>query len=233
MFEHIDFKSTLIFGAVATYVLGFLFRGQIPTRLLVVMGSSLYIVYYSIAGPVPLWDAMFGSALIALASIQGVIRLWWSRMSIAVPEHARDIYPLMSTMEPGLFRQLINVAERSIVSEDTVLVRQGEPAQTLLFFIKGELRLERDQHPAHQLTTPGFIGEVAWMTKGKASATIIAKKGTEIVKWDTKALEKATQKSERLELALEALIAQDLAQKVASSRPIDTDFSALDAAAPV
>jgi hypothetical protein len=133
MFDLVDLKTVLILAAVATYILGFLFRGQIPTRLLVVLGSGLYIVYYAIAGPTPLWDAMIGSGLVAIASIQGVFRLWYSRMKIAVPKNARDIYPLMSTMEPGLFRQLIKVADRFTAQEDIKLLTQGDRPRHLFF----------------------------------------------------------------------------------------------------
>jgi hypothetical protein len=38
-------------------------------------------------------------------------------------------------------------------------------------------------------------------------------------------LKKVTQRSERLKLALDALIAQDLAKKVATSSPIDAKFT--------
>lgn len=75
MFDQLNPTSLLIVGAVATYVIGFLFRDQIYTRLLVGLGSGLYILYYMTVGDVPLWDAVIGSSLIALSSLQGVLFL--------------------------------------------------------------------------------------------------------------------------------------------------------------
>ena len=67
-------------GAVSTYVLGFLFCNQIYTWLLVVLGSGLCIAYYSVTGPTPLWDAIIGSSLIALAIAQPYNQgQFWSR----------------------------------------------------------------------------------------------------------------------------------------------------------
>ncbi|MEM1375665.1 MAG: cyclic nucleotide-binding domain-containing protein [Pseudomonadota bacterium] len=218
----LDLKALLIFGAVSTYVLGFLFRDQIYTRLLVVCGSLIYIFYYSIAGPTPLWDAIAGSALIALSSAQGVMRLWISRRAWSVPRGARHIYQRIGQIEPGLFRQLYRASEKLEAEGDIVLTRQGEPVEKLWYLVDGTMRIERCGQPSVEIRQSGFVGEIAWLTRGNATATVTAQGGAQVLSWPTKALRRATRKSVRLELALDSLIAQDLARKLSSSHPIET-----------
>ncbi|MEM6728418.1 MAG: cyclic nucleotide-binding domain-containing protein [Pseudomonadota bacterium] len=216
-----DVKSLLIAGAVGSYVLGFLFRDQIYTRLLVMVGSSMYIVYYGTVGPTPLWDAIVGSVLIGLSSAQGVIRLWLSRMVWVVPKEARDIYGRMGQIEPGLFRQLYRAADRAKARKDVVLTRQGEAVDRLWYLVGGTLQVEREGQEAAMISQSGFVGEIAWLTNGAATATVTAREGAEILSWPTKKLRGATRKSVRLELALDSLIAQDLARKLSKSHPIE------------
>lgn len=222
-FAGLDLKAFLIFCAVATYVLGFLFRDQIYTRLLVILGSAVYIFYYSIAGPTPLWDAIIGSSLIALSSAQGVMRLWISRLEWSVPREARAVFQRIGQIEPGLFRQLYRASEKLEVSQDFVLTQQGEPVEKLWYLVEGTMRVERFGQPAVDIHQSGFVGEIAWLTQGAATATVTAREGAQLLSWPTKSLRRATRRSARLELALDSLIAQDLARKLSTSHPIDTE----------
>ncbi len=221
MTEAFTITSLLIVGAVGTYVLGFLCRDQIHIRALVVLGSIFYAVYYWIAGPVPLWDAILGSLLILIASLQGIVRLIWSRQPLAVPKGTEHIFARIGNIEPGLFRSLMSVGKLRKTETSMILTTESTEPETLWFVVSGEIVLERKGHPSVTLRDAGFVGEIAWVSGGGASATVILKPGAEVVEWPHADLLKATKRSQRLELALEALIAQNLAQKLAFSAPLE------------
>lgn len=218
MLEQIDGPSFLIIAAVATYIAGFLLRNQIHLRLLVFGGSLLYIWYYAVVGP--LWDAILGSSLIALASLQGVLILLWNKQPFAVPRSSRHIFAVIGNLEPGLFRQLIRAADVFEVTEPMVVVHEGQSVDSLWFLVKGNAKIIRKGLAPGILSEPGFIGEIAWISEQQASATVILEPGSELVRWQARKLRKATRRSQRLQLALEALIAQDLARKLGVSHPI-------------
>ena len=220
MLDAIDTKSLLIVAAVSTYVLGFLFTDQIYTRLLVIIGSLFYIIYYFSVGPTPLWDAIIGSSMIALSSFQGLVLLCWSRMDIAVPKAARHIYAKVGKIEPGLFRRLIRLADQRKVNASLVLVEQNKQPMSLWYLVSGQATLHRDGQTDITIVAPGFIGEISWMTSGLASATVTAQPGVELLKWDCADLRRALRYNPKLEVALEAIIAQDIARKLANSSPI-------------
>jgi CRP-like cAMP-binding protein len=114
------------------------------------------------------------------------------------------------------------------IQTTTILVREGQHAESLWYLVSGEVLLERKGQETTRISKPGFVGEIAWLTKGPASATVIADEGVEVLHWDAEELRKAARRSTRLELSLESLIAQDLAKKLSKSRPIN-EHSALSA----
>ena len=220
LYEYLNLTSLLILTAVGAYVLAFLFRSQIYIRLLVVLGSVCYCAYYLTVGSEPLWDAFLGTALIALASFQGMVRLWLSRIPAILNSADRPVWRLMGDIEPGLFRQLSRAGKRIEIETTTILTQEGAAPDALWFLIEGELRLERRRQPSARLQGSGFVGEIAWLNRGSASATVIAEPGTKLIRWHVPTLRRTLRKNHRLELALEALIAHDMARKLANSSPI-------------
>lgn len=225
MIDQITPSSLLIFCAVSTYVAGFLFRDQVYLRLLVFFGSCFYLTYYYNAGPVPLWDAMLGSAMIGTASLQGMIRMLWSRLPISLPKNARHLRAAVGDIEPGLFKRLLKVGRIERIETPSVLTQQGAPPDALWFVVEGVITLERDGQPTTRLNGPCFVGDIAFMNKSVASASVTAEPGCEVLHWAMRDLRPALRRNHRLEVALEALIAQDLARKLAKSTPIENEYT--------
>ncbi|MEQ6247540.1 hypothetical protein ABMC89_01475 [Sulfitobacter sp. HNIBRBA3233] len=216
--------SILIICAVSTCVLGFLFRDPLYIRVLVVIGSLFYVAYYMVAGPVPLWDAILGATLIGAASLQGAVRLLWGRLPITLPKHARHIRDAMGDIEPGLFRALMQNAERSVARSQIVLTTQYEVPSALWFVLEGDLTLRREGIAPVRITAPCFVGDIAFLSGGFASATVSVAPGAELVRWPVDKLRRSLRHRERLKLTLEALIAQDLARKLSKSTPIELRY---------
>ena len=219
MLEAISPSSLLVLGAVSTYVLGFLLRDQIALRGLVTVGSSLYATYYWTAGPEPLWDAIAGSALIGIASLQGMVRLTWSRLPLAVPRGTEHILRRMGDIEPGLFRQFMKAGKRMTANAPSILTQQDAPPDALWFVISGSVTLKRQGHAAMAISDGCFIGEIAWLRAGNASATVTVSPGAELVCWSHRDLHRLLKRNQRLDIALQALIAQNLANKLSTSFP--------------
>ena len=109
-----------------------------------------------------------------------------------------------------------------------VLVEQNKAPQSLWYLVSGKATLKRANQEDMLITGPGFIGEISWMTSGPASATVVADVGTELLCWNYADLKRAIRYSAKLETALEAIIAQDIAKKLANSRPIESPSAPTD-----
>lgn len=163
--------------------------------MLVALGSGLYAAYYLTVGETPLWDAAVGSTLIAFASLQGVLVLWWSRSAWAIPNADRQIFKVIGNIEPGLFRQLVRAADRVTAEDAMELVIEGQPPHELWYLVSGEVVVKRKGRDPARFARPGFIGEIAWLTKGDASATVVATPGSVLLRWIEKDLRRKARRS--------------------------------------
>jgi CRP-like cAMP-binding protein len=156
------------------------------------------------------------SAAIGLSTLFGLVRLLLDRSKIMLSDSLMDMYHSMGAIEPGHFRQLMRLGRRHFLEEGVILTREGIKPDNLYFVNSGTLIVEKNK--SHfTISAPIFIGEIAYMTGFAASATIRTGQGVELVEWNSDILLRATRRKPNLSVALDALIAKDLAKKVAAA----------------
>lgn len=211
--------STLVAAvAVTLQILGFLMRDQISLRLLVLAGSGFYLLYYFIVAEQPLWDAIVGTTTIASANLLGLVALLLSRARFSVPETQRDLLDALRPLEPGLFRRLMRAGELVRAEAARPMTEEGAAPDALWFVAEGRVAIDKFGESV-EIEGPCFIGEIAWLQGVPATATTRLLPGARAVRWPREPLRRETRRSPRLATALEALIAQDMARKVALGRP--------------
>lgn len=208
--------KTLVYAAGVSYILGMMIINQIILRLLVLTGTFFYILYYATVNATPLWEAVYISMLIGMANLYGLGLLLAGRSKLAIPRAHADIFDHFYQMKPGDFRVLMRRARRYVVDKETVLTNEGKSQDRLYYVISGQTSITKK---GDQFNVPAgvFVGEVAYLTNGVASATTRLEAGSEVLEWTMKDLAASSKRSVRFKLALEAVLSLDLAQKVAHS----------------
>ena len=206
-------EQLVLLGA-AIQTMAMLFRHQIILRITFIVGAAIYIYFYLLVLTTPLWEAAFASFAMALATFYGLVIILISRSKLIIPERLKELYHTMGDMEPGEFRSLMQSSSRRTVETPEVLTREGEVPEKLYFIESGKMWAEKK---AHEFTLPPevFIGEVAFLTGKPASATVRVAPGARLVEWDVTELKRRIKRNTRVQLALQARIAEDLAGKVA------------------
>lgn len=210
------FPEYLVYLAGAFYVAGLAITNQIVLRVLLLAGTSVYILYYAIISDSPLWPAIYVSLLIGAANIWGLTSLVVGRSRFAIPRAHADIYPQFPDLPPGDFRALMSLARRYDVDADRQVTTEGTPGDRLYYIIKGST-LVRKEDQAFVLPPGLFLGEIAFLNDVPSSASAWIEAGAEVLEWRFDALRKKCAANPRFKLALEAAISLDLAQKVARS----------------
>ena len=205
--------EALVVLAGGTFVLGYLTINQVALRVFVLIGTLLYIWYYATVADHPLWEAIYTSMAMGAANLFGLASLMAQRSRIVVPRRHRDIYPLFSNLTPGDFRSLVARAERFTTIDDVELASEGGDTQHLYYIISGSARVDK-LGAQFSLPSGTFVGEVAFLTGRHSAATTILLAGSEVLRWNYDDLRQRSGKSSRFKLALEAMIASDLAAKV-------------------
>lgn len=211
--------ATFVHLATAAQVLGLLVTRQLILRLLVLIGSALFVVYYYLHLGQPQWDAIVGSSLIGLANLVGLLVLLYSRIPIGMRSENRLLFEAIGGLEPGQFRKLMRVGRMVQNSEPVVLTREGEVPERLFFVLQGRPRIQKGDY-AFRISDRCFVGEVAFKLGCPASATASLPEGGTYVTWERARLEALLAGKPTLRQAFDALISRDMANKVALSAPI-------------
>ena len=206
--------------ATLGYVLGFLFKNQLILRVLVLLATIFYIIYYYAYPAEPLWGAILGSVLIMAANITGTVRLLFDQLPFRIhPSHLK-IFNSLKGLEPGEFRRLMKFAELETTKVNIILTQKGVKADFLYFVIKGIPRATKGDD-FFSLPSSRFIGEVGFVLDCPASATVVLPKGATYVRWERGRLINTLEKYPRMKQAFEAQIGRDMACKLAISEPRD------------
>jgi len=210
--------DVLIYMAGGSFVLGYLIIHQIGLRLMLLLGTALYIAYYATVAEAPLWGAIYTSVATGTANMIGLIALFARRSNWAVPRAHRDLYGEFAHLSPGDFRALMRRGHRRITTQDEVLTTEGQPVTQLVYVISGRAQVSK-RGESFDIPPGVFIGEVAYLLGKPAAATNTLPAGAEIVTWNAADLTRAAARSARLKLTLEAAIARDMAAKVTLAVP--------------
>jgi hypothetical protein len=214
MFEVLFAKENVVHLGAALYLAGFLFRDQIVLRAFVSAGDFVYILYFYFAPAAPLWGAVFWSTILVLVNLWMIIKLLADRRDFAMTQEERRFFGLLDGLTPGEFRWLVNAGEWRSAGEATVVTRENETLGHLYYVLDGAIDIAKAGHN-FSIRPETFIGEVAFLLKRPASATVTLAPGTRYIVWDFGALRRLMLRTPSLAVALATALNRDLAEKVA------------------
>jgi CRP-like cAMP-binding protein len=206
--------ANIVHAAAALQLIGFLFRDQIILRAFIIFGSLVYILYYLLAPSVPLWGAMFWSAIFIGVNAVMIARIAADRTHFAISEDERRLFVTLGTLTPGEFRRFIRIGTWMTAVARTVLTEEGKRLDRLYYVFHGAA-LGTKGSTRFSIDPPVFIGEVAYLLSTPASATVEVEAGTRYIEWDTARLHRLMLRAPTLHIALGAALNKDMATKVA------------------
>lgn len=197
------------------YALAYLVINQVILRLLVLVGTGFYIWYYWVVADAPLWDAVIISIVLAIANLIGLANLFLHKSRLYVPVAHRDLYDGPFTdMPPADFRELMRGCKRETLTQTTTITEEGMPVRNLFFVVSGNIMIEK-LNERFSMPPGFFVGEIAYLTGRRSSATTYLPAGAEVLIWDSADLKLKSSRRPRFKMAFEATISRDLAMKVA------------------
>ncbi len=79
--------------------------------------------------------------------------------------------PIFAKLEPRSLEAVATLARVVAVPADTVLLREGEPAESFYVIVDGNVRVERGGRFVRSMSDGGFLGEVALIEGSDRTAT--------------------------------------------------------------
>lgn len=202
-------------GAVL-YLVCFLFRDQILLRSFAIAGDTAYVIYYYNVSDQPLWGAIFWNipnAAVNLAMIAVILR---DRRTTSFSENELKLYRCLKTLSPSDFRKIAKLGKWTRTTAEMPLAEEGQPLDMLHYVVEGDVEIHKGGRRIH--VEPGlFIGEVAFLRKRTASATVKVAAGSLYISWPHSTLLRMQDRNEGLRNAINSMLSVDMADKVARS----------------
>ncbi len=154
----------------------FLFRDQIKLRVFAAIGDLLLSVYYYLAFAEPLWNPMVWSLMnVAINTVMILLILRDGREG-GMSDDELSLFRNLDVLTPGQFRKLAKVGKWHLVDDTTTLTTENENLAQLFYVLSGKvniLKANRNLEVAPKL----FIGELAFLRKRPATATVTVDAG--------------------------------------------------------
>ncbi len=189
-------------------------RNQLTLRCILLMVYLLLIVGDLMDGASPLGEYVVWNGIFFAINLYVLVELISGRTTFWLSPEERRLYALMGGLSPGDFRKLTrSIAWRSADDETTITV-EGVAPDRLFFVYEGAITVSKGGRET-PLEPHAFVGEIAFLTGGAASASVRVAPQTRWIEWPVAALNRQLERDDGLRTVIMRLIGEDLAQKVA------------------
>ena len=195
------------------FLLAYLVRDQILLRGLIILGTVFYIVYYFFM-ETPLWSALLWNSSFVVINLIMIGVIYSDRASFVMSEREKKLYQVFNTLSPGEFKKLLKIADWFDGSSEEQITTEGEVPARLYFIIDGEALISRDDKKIF-VGPSVFIGELAYLIRKPATATVKLTDKVVGISWKTSSLIKLLASNPQMKIAFDGLLNQDLAAKLA------------------
>lgn len=216
MLEQIWVSENIVHIGALLYLAGFLFRNQIILRTLIILGDFVYIFYFYFAPEVPLWGGIFWSVMFTIANVVMIGLILADRMHFRLDKNEKRLFELLQDLTPGQFRQILKAGREEEATSRLTITREGEPLEELYFVLDRPITIEKKASRA-VIPSDTFIGEIAFLLRQRASATVTLEPGTPYFVWRSDAIKALMRAKPELGNALNLAMNRKMAQKVAAS----------------
>lgn len=206
----------LIHAAALISVAALTCRDQIVLRGLLVVSTILYIVYYFVVPEVLLWDAIFWTVVNLGVNLLMMTKLVLARTQFRLSADERRLFAAFGSLSPGEFRALMKIATWRRAETTQILLREGAPVETIYYVLDGVPRISRGGR-SFTARPQSFIGEIGFLKQVPATATVTVEAGSCYVEFPAKALSALQLRRPMIKVAIDSLLAADMAAKMAQA----------------
>jgi hypothetical protein len=210
------YPSGLVHIGALLYLVCFIFRNQLWLRSFAIAGDLFYTAYYFLAADQPLWAAIWWNVpAIAI----NVVMIYLILCDSKLPEMKDEellLFQKLAPITPGQFKKLLRGTAWQKSMEPVVLTEEGTKPDNLFFVLQGDVSMEK-RGVRRAIPSNTFIGEVAYIQNGPASASVCVAGESLIARWPHDFLRKLLERDEALKSTFSSMMASDLASKLNDS----------------
>jgi hypothetical protein len=208
--------TNLIHFANVLLLASFLVSDILWLRILNIAAGVAFVVYFRVAMPSELapigWNALF----ISINVVQ-VVRLWLERRPVRLSNDELALYQLaFRGLTHREFARLVAIGTWEVAETGTRLVEEGIHLDRVMVLSSGMAEVLANGECVAELKAGQLIGEMAFLTRAKTSAEVVAKEKTRYLAVKAEELRALFKKHPELRSGVQMVIGNDLIAKLKS-----------------
>jgi hypothetical protein len=186
-------------------------------RVTAVIGLCFEIAYFVLVSGGALYTGIGWDAIFIAINLVHLARLTRERMRLRLASDDRDLLrTLFDGLDDAQIGMLLNSASWHKAEVGEQLTVEGAPVPALMLIAAGQVSVDVGDQSIARMGPGSFIGEMAFLTGGAASATVTATHETRVMKLEQTRLKTLLVIDSQIASVLHRLLGADLAQKLRS-----------------
>ena len=186
-------------------------------RLTAVIGLCFEIAYFVLVSGGTLYTGIGWDAIFIAINMFHLLRLTRERMRVRLAADDRDLLrTLFDGLDDAQIGMLLNSASWHKAVEGEQLTVEGAPVPALMLIAAGQVAVEVGDQTVARMGPGSFIGEMAFLTGGNASATVTVIHPARVMKIEQARLKTLLVIDSQIAAVLHRLLGADLANKLRS-----------------
>jgi hypothetical protein len=199
-------------------------------RLLAIVALTTEAIYFYVVGDQRLWVGILWAGVFNGINIVQLIVLTHARIKVRMSEEERTLHAsAFGRLDEVDFSRILAVGDFEDISGGMKLTRQDHRVENVRLLLRGRAHVLVDDNIIACLRPGDFVGEMAFIGRCNASATVVTDGRCRSFRIGVDDLRGLTRKHEKIEAVMNAQFSIDLARKLrtrplpASARWISSD----------
>lgn len=184
-------------------------------RAIAVLALTLEGIYFYAGSDKPLWIGIFWAAVFVIINVVQLARIYREQMLVKLSAEDKLLHSgVFAGLSAVQLQRIINIGKWRSVPKGTKLTVEGEAVPEVLVLVAGAAKVVSHQRLVAVLHAGALIGEIGFVTKRPATATVIAHVESRIFAVDTTKLETLFSKHPDMALSVHHVVELDLSSKL-------------------
>jgi hypothetical protein len=216
--EPVTLAFYILYGfAYGVSVIAFLMTNILILRLLVILSSTGFAVYYYGFPADPLWLDVIAELAFVAVNIFMMAYLIWSNWRIKFDQREEFLYQNeFSALTRMEFRKMLKIGNWHLTDSDEVLTTEGKPLEHIYYLVSGRAIARMADGSTKLVSQGSVIGEISYRLKSQATATVTATERCISLRWNQAELRQLCEKIENIQRAVDNVMSSHMARKLSS-----------------
>ena len=188
-------------------------------RLMVVVSSTGFLIYYYGFPAEPLWLDVVSELAFVLINLFMMLFLVWKNSRVKFDEREQFLYENeFSGLNRVDFSKLLKISKWCLNGLNHVYTVEGEEVQYIYYLVSGGAEAELPDGTKVGVRQGNVIGEVSYRLESPASATVRSTESCLSLRWEQSELRELCGKFESIKLAVDNVLSSHMARKLVDSK---------------